>query len=312
MTAADRRPRVLITGVTGLLGSALVRATAGRDDVWGIARRPQAAASPCRTLPVDIRHARAVEEAVNAIKPAVVFHTAALTSVNQCEADPDAAFAVNVQGTKNLLQALGDEWVGRFIFLSSDSVFDGARGAYREDDAPSPLHVYGRTKVEGEEAVLCARPDALVIRTAFYGWNVLPQSSLAEWVLSSLQEGRPFSGFRDLLFSPLLTDDLAALLVDLMWRPIQGVLHVAASDGCSKYEFACRLARLFGFPEELVMPVDSRTVPLHIPRPKNVTLRVERAAAVLGRPLPTVDEGLQKFFAGRKHADEYLRDRVPR
>jgi len=215
--------------------------------------------------------------------------------VDQCESDPSMATAVNVGGTKCLLKALHGH-ACRFVFVSTDSVFDGTRGDYTEDDSPTPLHVYGRTKLAAEHAVLADRRDALVTRTAFYGWNVLPKESLGEWILSRLRGGESVSGFTDLLFSPLLADQLARLIYGLVGTGAAGVLHVASADGCSKFEFASRLAATFGFPPGRVMPSTCEMGRLAAPRPRNVTLNSGRAAALLGRSLPSIEEGLREFL----------------
>jgi dTDP-4-dehydrorhamnose reductase len=289
------KPRLLITGVTGLLGSALVREGLAGHQVWGWARRPAAAPVPCRVEAVDLLDEAAVSRAVEALSPDIVIHSAALTSVDQCESDASTAAAVNVGGTKHLLKALRGH-ACRFVFVSTDAVFDGTGGDYTEEDSPSPLHIYGRTKLAGEQAVLTDRPDALVTRSAFYGWNVLPKESLGEWVLGRLRGGESVPGFTDLFFSPLLADHLARLMLAFAGRAAAGVLHMGSADGCSKFEFADRLAAVFGFPTGRVVPSTYQTERLAAPRPRNVTLNSGRAAALFGRPLPGIEEGLREFL----------------
>lgn len=291
----SRRPRLLISGVTGLLGTALVREGAAYE-VWGIGRRPQGAPASCFTKAVDLVDETAVAKAIEVIHPDIVIHTAALTSVDQCEAHPDLAGAVNVGGTKHLLSALSGH-ACRFIFISTDAVFDGAKGRYAESDAPAPIHVYGKTKLAAEEAVLAERPDALVVRTVFYGWNSLPKESLGEWILSRLRTGKTVPGFCDLRFSPLFSDQLACLIYALTIMPVSGILHLASSDGCSKYDFACSLAGVFGFPVDRVVRMTCEEAGLATPRPRDVTLVTDRAAGILGHPLPSVAAGLQEFRA---------------
>lgn len=290
-----RKQRLLVTGVTGLLGSALMREALSSYDVWGWARRPHATPLSCRFEAVDLLDEAAARRAAEAARPDVVIHAAALTSVDECESDPSAATAANVGGTRHLLEALRGH-ACRFVFISTDSVFDGAKGGYTEEDTPAPLHVYGRTKLAAERSVLAERPDALVIRTAFYGWNALRKASLAEWILGRLRAGDIVPGFTDLRFSPLLADHLAGLLLTLAGSNPSGVLHLASADGCSKFDFAVRLAAIFGFPPERVVPALGGASGLAAARPRDVTLNAGRAAAILGWPLPSVEEGLQEFL----------------
>ncbi len=290
------RRRILITGVTGLLGAAFVRESLENFEVFGLARRPDAATVEENLIPVDLRNEAAVAGAMETVRPDVVIHAGAIASVDHCESAPALAQAVNVQGTKNLLNALRGHPC-RLIHISTDSVFDGTKGHYTEDDKPAPLHVYGRTKLEAEEAVLAERADALVVRTVFYGWNALPKRSLGEWVLDRLRAGETVPGFDNLRFSPLYAGQVARLLKRLISMPVSGVLHLGSINGCSKYEFACLVATTFGFPAGRVIRANWGKGSLAAARPCDVTLATTRATAVLERPLPSVAEGLGEFLA---------------
>lgn len=295
ITVADK-PRLLVTGATGLLGWALVQEALGRYRTWGLARHVGTVSLPCQTQSVDLVDGPATAKAIGDIKPQVVIHAAALASVDQCERNPDMATLVNVEATQNLLQALHGQPC-RFVLISTDSVFDGDRGNYAEHDPTVPLHAYARTKLQAEEAVRRARPDALIVRTVFYGWNLVARESLAEWIVNRLRDGREVPGFVDARFSPLLTTHLAQVLFELIRADISGILHVAGSESCSKFEFARHLAVLLGYPPARVVPTTIRDVYLSAPRPLNTSLSVNRATAILGRPLPGLLEGLRDFVA---------------
>lgn len=288
-----RRLRVLITGVTGLLGWTLVREGISRHEVSGLARHLEVTL-PCPATCVDITNEASVVEAIERFAPDVIIHSAAIASVDQCQIEPALARLVNVQGTLHLLRAVRGQ-ACRFIFISTDSVFDGKKGNYVENDAPCPINVYGRTKLEAEEAVLAERTDALVVRTSFYGWNLLPKESLGEWILSRLCAGQTVPGFSDARFSPLFTEHLARLIYLLIPIRTAGVLHVASEDGCSKYEFAQRLAVQFGFSCQRVTAASLALASFAAPRPADMTLAVGQAKAILERTLPTVEEGLMEF-----------------
>lgn len=287
--------KILVTGATGLLGSSLMKRAAAQQSIWGIARHTQGISSPGTLQAVDLLDRQKLESTIESIQPDLVIHTAAMTSVDQCEKDPEQAWSQNVTATEQLLRAIRGQ-ACRFIFISTDSVFDGRKGDYTEKDAVSPIHQYGRTKAAAEEKVLAARSDALVIRTAFYGWNLLShKKSLAEQILLSLHEKGCFYGFTDVFFSPILTDHLAQLIFELAARPEAGIDHLASSEGCSKWEFARRLAMMFELPAQWVSAIQQQEVPLASPRPKNVTLSVQKVTTLLGRPMPSVQEGLAEF-----------------
>ena len=114
----------------------------------------------------------------------------------------------------------------KIVYISTDSVFDGARGGYREQDEPHPLNVYAKSKLAGEKAVAALCDNPLIVRTNIFGWNVQPRLTLAEWVIQSLSEGGRIPGFTDIIFSPLLVNDLARLVGDMLNGGLKGIYHV--------------------------------------------------------------------------------------
>ena len=301
-TTADDRP-VLVTGASGLLGSAVVRAAvrAGRPAVGLYGSNPVDLAG-ATTAPLDLADRDAVSRTIGKTQPGLVVHAAAWTSVDGCEADPGRAFQVNAEAAGWVAAAARDAGA-RTVYVSTDSVFDGERGGYTEADATAPLNVYAQSKLAGERAVAEADPEALLVRVNLYGWNVQDKHSLAEWVLSRLEAGEPMTGFDDVTFAPLLTDDLAEILLALADTGRGGLYHLASADALSKYAFALEVADVFGLDPSLVErgelgdPADGQTA-LAAPRPRHTALDASRARAALADRVPswpTVRGGLERF-----------------
>ena len=288
------QPRVLITGVTGLLGNSLAKEVSNYGQVYGIARHNCSGQLFGQMFATDLLNPIELKTLINKIEPDIVIHAAALASVDACESDPILAERVNVEATRNLLRILPKHGC-RFVLVSTDAVFDGKCGNYAEEDVPAPVNVYGQTKLRAEQETLSLRPDGLVIRTAFYGRNLLPKESLSEWILNRLRAGCRVPGFTDVRFSPLFTSHLARLIVAAASKTVAGVLHLASSESCSKYQFELSLALAAGLDEELVYPTTLQNAGLLAPRPKDVSLRTSYAAKVLGEPLPNVSEGVEAF-----------------
>jgi dTDP-4-dehydrorhamnose reductase len=183
----------------------------------------------------------------------------------------------------------------RLVHISTDHLFDGERPRRREDAPLAPLNVYAKTKAEAEVAVLREHPEALVARTNFYGWGTSVRVSFSDWVLRALRGGAPLTMFTDVYFSPLFVDDLADAIVDLVERRVTGIVNVAADERLSKYDFALRTAEVFGLPAGKVYATSVERASLRAPRPKDMSLDVERAAALLGRRLPMVRDGLLRL-----------------
>jgi dTDP-4-dehydrorhamnose reductase len=286
---------LLVTGASGLLGANLVLAARARGHaVTALYHRRSVRFADVDARPLDLCDEGAVADLFHQVRPHTVVHCAAATAVDWCEDHPEEAHRLNAEAAGAV--ARGAAAVGaRVAYVSTDSVFDGARGGYREDDAPMPVNTYARSKLAGEEEVRAALPGALVLRTNLYGWNAQKKQSLAEWVLGRLEAGEPVPGFTDVSFAPLLVNDLAETILDLLDRGAEGTFHLASSDACTKYEFARGVAEVFGYDPALVHPARSDSAAFRAARPRLTSLDPSRAAAVLGRPMPTVLEGLRRF-----------------
>ncbi len=295
--------KMLLVGGSGVLGSNIVVSNLAFELYPTYLRNR--IAHP-RALQLDISDRDGVLKRVEAIKPEVIVHTGGMTKPTACEKEPALAYRVNVEGTAHLVEAARS--VGaRFIFLSSDLVFDGSAERYDEDSPTHPLSVYGRTKVEGEELVRTGSDDFAIVRTTvMYGWSSRYTESMAEWVLRGLQESREPNMYHDQYRQFILINDLVAAIFELTeysglgelsGHQMKETIHVVGPELLSRYEFAKRLAQTFGLPETNIrsMPFDS--VPQAAFTPKRLSLDTTKATRVLRTPIRGVDDGLQAMVA---------------
>jgi dTDP-4-dehydrorhamnose reductase len=226
----------------------------------------------------------------------VVINCAGYTAVDQAEAEPELAWAVNAEGAEAVARACAQAGA-HLVHLSTDYVFDGrGRRPYREDDPPAPLSAYGRSKLAGEERVRRVLPGALIVRSA---WLFGPgRADFVDKVLARARQGRRVRVVADQVGSPTYTVDLARALVELGRRRVGGVLHVVNAGQASRYELARQAVRLAGLEVELVEPVSSREYVLPAARPAYSVLDSRRAARLLGGPLPTWLDALRRHLAG--------------
>jgi dTDP-4-dehydrorhamnose reductase len=226
-------------------------------------------------------------------RPEIIAHFAAATNVDRCEENPVEAAEVNVGITERLAKwaALNGAF---FLFMSTDSVFDGQRGGYSETDQPRPVNRYAATKLEAEGVVQALVPEHLVVRANMYGWNAQPKKSLAEWILGLLESGQRVPGFTEIRFAPLLVNTLADTMLAMLGRNLRGLFHLASGDSLSKYEFAVVLAETFGFPRSEVIPTLAGDA-LKAKRPRNTSLDAGKLCRVLDLAPPTVLKDLQRF-----------------
>ena len=186
------------------------------------------------------------------------------------------------------------------MHISTDAVFDGKKGDYSEEDKPNPLSVYARTKLAGEQTVMATNPRAIVARVNLFGWSLTGKRSLAEWFINNLSEGNPLMGFTDVYFCPLLANDLAKLLIDMLERDLQGLYHVVSSECISKHEFGVRLAKWFELDHTLIKPTPVSQSGLVAQRSLNLSMKSDKLAVDLDEAPPDLDSSLERFH------DQYL------
>lgn len=285
------RPTWFVTGASGFLGANLGAFLSGKADRVGAVRRPTEPDSLFDPYvasdledPVDL--VRAIED----IRPDVVVHAAAMASHEACEADPQRALVRSNAWASQALARAAKRAGSRVILISTDAVFDGARGHYTETDKPSPTSVYGRTKLEGEQLVL-ASTDALVARTNFFGWSPTGRRSILEFFVNALSNGKQVRGFTDFPTSSAYVQVLAQALWDLCAREATGLVHLKSPDVLTKYEFGVAVAEEFGLDAGLITPTTSTMQPS---RGGDISLDVTRAESWLGAALPTQRQGVRQ------------------
>jgi dTDP-4-dehydrorhamnose reductase len=273
--------RILITGAGGMLGRDVGRAA--------VAGGHEPVALPRAEL--DIADADAVSAAVAAAAPDAVINCAAWTDVDGAEESEPAAHAVNGPGAGHVARAAAatGAWT---VHVSSDYVFDGRkRDPYLESDAVGPLSAYGRTKLAGEQAVADAAPDShTVVRSAWlFG---VDGKCFPKTIRRLAAERDQLSIVADQLGCPTFTGHLAPALVSLAAERRAGVLHVAADDQCSWFQFAQAIVAASGL-DCHVRPIPTEEYPVPATRPAYSVLRSERGAP----RLPSWRDGLAEFSA---------------
>ena len=288
--------RLLITGASGLLGLNLCLQAMKTHSVVGV-HRGRLSGVPFRLLQLDLLHAGSVDRALRDAQVDAVLHCAALADVDACERNPALAWRVNAELPGRIAHACSRNGLA-LVHVSTDAVFDGrSDGSYVEKDAPSPTSVYARTKHAAECEVLNAHPHAVVARVNFYGWSLSGRRSLAEFFVHSLLAGERVQGFTDVIFCPMLVDDLGQTLLQMLESNLAGLFHAVGPQPMSKYEFGLALARKFGLDDVLIAPDSVEMAGLPAPRAHNLNLSVHKLSTALGAPLPDFSTGLDTFFA---------------
>jgi dTDP-4-dehydrorhamnose reductase len=283
--------RILITGATGLLGGmCLWRWRRIGLEITALVRRPDELPENnwpgVETISGDLANPKSLTDAVEAVRPELVVHCAALTNVDKCQKEPEACKALNTAAS-GVLAAAAKKLGAAMVHISTDAVYAAGPGPHDEADAGGELSVYAASKLSGEKAVAEAHPGALILRTCMIGWNQNPaRSSLAEWIVATLQGGKEVPGFIDVRFSPLFTGTLADIMLKAAYSGLSGVYNLGSRDGLSKFEAASLIAKGLGADHGRVRPTSQKKSKLSIPRPEDPVLNSQRIYTALDLKAP--------------------------
>jgi dTDP-4-dehydrorhamnose reductase len=268
--------RWLVTGASGQLGGYLLRHLRGRGEpvvAWSGTVRGELFGCPLN--PVDLSDPDAAATAFRTARPDLIVHAAAMARVDDCHRDPERARRVNTRGSE-LLAELAAESGARLVFASTDLVFDGGRGAYREDDPPRPLSVYGRTKADAEAAVLAAPRGVVARLSLLFGPTLVGRPSFFDGMVAALRSGQPLKLFADEWRTPLGAHVAARALAELAHSDAVGLLHVGGPERLSRLEMGLRLVEHLGVSPEPIIAATRDAVPAAEPRPRDTSLGASR------------------------------------
>ena len=284
----------LILGARGLVGTALKRQI--KDAVEGVPVEPKKNTNQAYA---DITKYESLFKVFSKHRPDVVYLSAAIAHVDKCE-ESKGTDTVNVTGAITVLR-LCEMFGAKLVYFSSSYVFDGAKQSpYIELDEPCPINYYGEQKRLVEESIRKSENPYLIIRTVGVFGTERLKKNFAKQVISTVFSGRKVFAPTDQFMNPILSDDLARVVVRLAEKN-KGLFHVAGDECVSKFEFARRVAGYFGL-SELVVPVYTEEMNQKAKRPTNGCLDCSRIEK-LGVPIPSFTGGLVKFLGQEYNGD---------
>ena len=266
---------ILITGAAGQLGTSL--------------RMLMPEAKAIDQPDLDLRNTTEIARYIRSDPPDILINCAADTAVDRAEEDPGNAWLLNRDAPIAFAKVCAETGT-RFVTISTDYVFDGSKdGGYLESDALAPQNVYGSSKAAGEEGVLTANPDALIIRTSWLQSDIPPNFIATILRLATNGSARVVD---DQMGTPTLAADLAQGIVRALDADAKGILHLAGPEAMTWYSFAIRVVELAGMDRELIETCTTDEMPRPAKRPMNGVLRSERLDELRLEPLPPLSVGL--------------------
>ncbi len=298
--------RALVLGANGLIGSRLLGLLfASGHQVVASGRGPCRVPWSGEYQATDITDHAGLDALVAKTSPDVVFLCAALTDVDRCEAEPEVAYATNVEAVVAVARALSGRRA-HLLYVSTDYVFDGLGGPYTPDSPPNPLGVYATTKAMGEGVLrlLFPAPDLAICRTAsVVGWPPASRENFGSRLVARLQRGEPSDLYADQWGHPTHAGNAAAMIAEIGTRRLQGIWHTAGASLVSRLEFGHLLASRMGARTDLMRPVSMAEAQRGAKRPRCVDLDVSRSAASLAAQPWPVALAIDALLA-EKHATD--------
>jgi dTDP-4-dehydrorhamnose reductase len=294
--------KVLVTGANGFIGHYLTDALLKKGYTViatgkGSCRLPFSDIQGFSYVEMDFTDPFQVHDVFEYVKPDVVVHAGAMSKPDECENNQWQSYVVNVEGTLTLL-ANAEEYKSHFIFLSTDFIFDGEKGPYKEDDLANPVNFYGKTKAEAEEAVYEYPCNWSIVRTVLVYGKALPgTSNLYTVVRDKLQKGEMYNVFTDQLRTPTYVDDLTSGICSIIKQKATGIYHVSGKDFLSPYAIAIAVAEYLGLNKNLLKKVTAAEFKQPAKRPPSTGFIIDKARKDLGYEPISFQEGLAKTLS---------------
>ena len=272
--------RVLVTGGLGYIGRFVCSCLKNEYEVISTdCRKPEDMTGRFECL--DITDCKEVQKQLLSIKPDVIIHLAGIKDLNFSQKNKKITYDINVHGTDNLIDACKNIGI-RMIFLSTDYVFDGRKGMYKEDDAANPQTYYGLTKVEAEKLIRKDLNDYVIIRTGgVFGSHNGMMSPLFLWLLDSLKAGKQVDAYTDVFNTPTPLETLGDCMDKIIKTKSSGLFHIAGPEKINRYDFFKKIAKRLGYDQNLIMPVTNDAANQSFLRPTDISLDSSKARLAL-------------------------------
>ena len=292
--------KVVITGSNGLLGQSLLKLLLQEKDtykVFGFSRgENRSGRDDFSYVSIDITNEENLKETLLDIQPDFIINTAAMTQVDDCEGNKEACDLLNVTVVKWLAE-ISDEINAHLIHLSTDFIFDGIKGNYKETDTPNPLSYYGLSKLKSEEILLNSKINYTILRTILVFGKVydMSRSNIVLWVKSMLEKGKEITIVDDQFRTPTYVEDLALACKISMDKKATGIFNISSNELLSVYEIAQQIADAFHLDKSLIKPISTSTLNQTAPRPAKTGFDLSKTNKVLEFYPKSFKEDLQRF-----------------
>jgi len=306
------KKKICVIGASGLLGYKIIQSCCDYE-IFGIYNQTPLVHDNAHLIQVDISNFEDCKKIIE-IKPDFIINAAAITNVDYCEKHKEKAYSVNVLGARNITK-IAEKLTCKLIHISTDGIFPGSDVNYKEDDQPKPVNYYGQTKLESENEVKIL-DDYLILRTnVLYGYvpknliaarsSYLKPINFGLWVLYELNQNKNIKIVNDQISNPTLADNLARIILDCIKMNLAGTFHSTDLTCISRFDFSKKIAKKFGFSDNLITEISSKDLHQFALRPSKTCLDCSKIIKN-GIKLSNLDEALNTMYNQIKEEDPIM------
>ncbi len=285
--------KFLVTGSAGLVGQQVVKDLSKSNQVFSCYNESKPEYG--NSVKMDLKNYEMVSSILTEIKPDVVIHLGAMTGVDLCEKEKTSASEINTKATEIIAKECS-KLNSFLVYVSTDYVFDGNFGMYKEDDVANPLGFYGKSKLEGEKAVQNFSTNWCIARTSTPFGLHPTKKSFPMWVIENLQKQKQIDVLIDQFTSPTYIPNLSRMLIEISERRITGIIHAAGASKISRYQMASMVSDKLNLDGTLLKQISMNKMKWVAQRPKDSSLDVSRASSILNEKPQKIDQSLNLFI----------------
>ena len=296
------KKKILVIGGSGLLGYKIL-SNARNYELVGSYNKNSINFENIETVKMDITNEKNCENIIK-LKPDIIINTAAVTNMDYCERFKKNAFDVNVTGTKNIAN-IAKKIGSKLIHISTDAVFSGNKKFYVEEDEPNPINIYGKTKLESEKIVSKVKGSIILRPSVIFGW--IPSEYIKTndesrktmnfglWVLDQLNKNNKISIVNDQFSTPTLADNLAENIIEVIKNDLTGIFHLSGLSCISRLDFSKKIAKSFGYSENLITSISSKDFKQLAPRTLKSCLKCDKIIQT-GINLLKIEQSIERMY----------------
>lgn len=285
--------RILVLGSSGLIGIPLCNMLKNQYNVFTTYHKTKLLKND---LKFDILDKENIKKNFSEVKPDIVINLCGIyKNIEFCENNKELVMAINGESLRHISR-FSNQHDAYLISMSSDFVFDGEKGNYKESDRPSPYTFYGKSRLIGEKHIQNIAKNFCIVRTSMiYGKNFV-RTTLADLIYESVSKGKSLELINDQFMTPTYLHNFCSMLKEVIEKEIQGLIHLAGPERLSKYEFGKKLANIMGFSEQLLTPISKENFHFSYKFPKDTSLNIEKANSLLNNKPEKIECSIKDYF----------------